>query len=82
MVETRIAPRYQVHKPALANYGGDKYPCTVRDLSATGAAIEFTEPVSVLPIKRAFTLVMPDDRLKLKCQIVWQRGYRMGVTFE
>jgi hypothetical protein len=82
MVETRIAPRYQVHKPAIANYGGDKYPCTVRDLSATGAAIEFAEPVNTLPIRTAFTLVMPDDRLKLKCCIVWQRGYRMGVTFE
>jgi hypothetical protein len=82
MVETRIAPRYQVHKPAIANYGGDKYPCTVRDLSATGAAIEFAEPVNTLPIRAAFTLVMPDDQLKLKCCIVWQRGYRMGVTFE
>jgi len=82
MVETRIAPRYQVHKPAVANYGGDKYPCMVRDLSTTGAAIEFAEPVGTLAIKRAFTLIMPDDRLKLACRIVWHRGYRMGVTFE
>ncbi len=82
MVETRIAPRYQVHKPAIANYGGDKYACTIRDLSATGAAIEFAEPVNTIPIKMAFMLVMPDERLKLKCRIVWQRGYRMGVTFE
>ncbi|HEY3663795.1 MAG TPA: PilZ domain-containing protein [Chthoniobacterales bacterium] len=82
MVETRIAPRYQVHKPAIAEYGGDKYPCTVRDLSATGAAIEFTELVSLIPIKKAFTLIIPDDRLQLPCRIVWQRDYRMGVTFE
>jgi PilZ domain len=82
MVETRIAPRYPVHKPGVANYGGDKYPCTVRDLSTTGAAIEFSEPVSAIPIKKAFTLVMPDDRLELACRIVWQRDYRMGVTFE
>jgi hypothetical protein len=82
MVETRIAPRHQVHKPAVADYGGDKYPCTLRDISITGAAIEFAEPVSVIPIKRAFTLIVPDDRLKLPCRIVWQRGYRMGVAFE
>jgi hypothetical protein len=82
MVETRIAPRYQVHKPAIAEYGGDKYPCTVRDLSTSGAAIEFAEPVSAIPIKKGFTLIMSDDRLKLPCRIVWQRGYRMGVTFE
>lgn len=82
MAETRIAPRYPVHKPAIAEYGGDKYPCTVRDLSTSGAAIEFTELVSTIPIKKAFTLIMPDDRLKLPCRIVWQRDYRMGVTFE
>jgi hypothetical protein len=82
MVEGRIAARYNVHKPAIAVYGGDKYPCTVRDISLTGAAIEFPERVSVIPIKKAFTLVMPDDRLKLPCRIVWQRDYRMGVTFE
>ena len=82
MVETRIAPRYQVQKPAIADYGGDKYPCTVRDLSATGAAVEFAEPAGALPIKKAFTLIIPDDRLKLECRIVWQRGYRMGVTFD
>jgi hypothetical protein len=82
MVETRVAPRYQVHKPAVAEYGGDKYPCTVRDLSTTGAAIEFTDLVSAIPIRKAFTLIMPDDRLKLACRIVWQRDYRIGVTFE
>ena len=64
MVETRIAPRYQVHKPAIVNYGGDKYACTIRDISATGAAIEFAELVKTLPIKRAFTLVMQDQDAK------------------
>src|SRR5262249_37619631 len=82
MVETRIAPRYPIHKPAVAEYGGDKYPCTVRDRSVTGAAAEFNDPADAIPIKKAFTLIMPDDRLKLPCRIVWQRGYRMGVTFE
>jgi hypothetical protein len=82
MVEARIAPRYQVHKPAVAEYGGDKYPCIVRDLSLTGAAVEFADPINNIPIKRAFTLIIPDDRLKLPCRIVWQRGYRIGVEFD
>jgi hypothetical protein len=82
MVETRIAPRYKVDKRAIAEYGGDKYPCTVRDLSATGAAIEFSDPVRVIPIANAFNLIMPDDGLKLPCHIVWKRDYRMGVTFD
>jgi hypothetical protein len=82
MVETRAAPRYRVDKPAIAEYGGDNYRCLVRDLSTTGAAIEFSQPVNVLPITKAFVLIIPDDGLKLPCRIVWKRDYRMGVTFD
>jgi hypothetical protein len=82
MVETRIAPRFRVDKPGIAEYGGDKYPCIVRDLSATGAAIEFSEPVNVIPIAKNFNLIIPEDGLKLACRVVWKRDYRMGVTFD
>jgi hypothetical protein len=82
MVETRIARRFKVDKRAIAEYGGDKYPCTIRDLSTTGAAIEFPDLVKVIPIAKAFNLLMPDDGLKLRCHIVWKRDYRMGVTFD
>ncbi len=82
MVETRIARRFKVDKRAIAEYGGDKYPCTVRDLSSTGAAIEFPDLVKVVPIAKAFNLLMPDDGLKLRCRIVWKRDYRMGVAFD
>jgi hypothetical protein len=81
MVETRIARRFKVDKRAIAEYGGDKYPCTVRDISTTGAAIEFPDPVNVLPFAKAFNLIIKDDGLKLACRIVWKRGYQMGVTF-
>ena len=81
MVETRIAPRHRVDKRAIAEYGGDKYPCIVRDISATGAAIEFPDPVSILPFAKDFHLIIKDDGLKLACRIVWKRDYRMGVTF-
>jgi PilZ domain len=79
MVETRVAPRVRVMKAAKIDYGGDKYPCTVRDISTTGAALEFSEVIR-LPDK--FTLIMPDDRLKLPCNVVWRRGYRVGVSFD
>jgi hypothetical protein len=82
MVDTRIAPRFRVDKRAVAEYGGDKYPCVVRDLSSTGAAVEFSEPVKVIPIAKAFNLILPEDRLKLPCRIVWRRDFRMGVTFD
>jgi hypothetical protein len=80
--EGRIAARYKCDKPAIAEYGGDKYPCTIRDLSSTGAAIEFPDHERVIPIKRGFNLIMPDDGLKLPCRIVWRRDDRMGITFD
>ena len=81
MTETRIAPRYRFDNRAIAEYGGDKYPCIVRDISVTGAAIEFPDPVSLLPFAKDFNLIIRDDGLKLACRIVWTRDYRMGVAF-
>jgi PilZ domain len=79
VVETRVAPRVRVMKAAKINYGGDKYPCVVRDISSTGAALEFSD-LSRIPDE--FTLIMLDERLKLLCRVVWRRDYRVGVRFE
>jgi hypothetical protein len=79
MVETRAAPRYRVTKPAQIECGGDKIACTLRDLSITGAALEVTDP-SGIPAK--FTLVVPEDRLKLPCRVVRRTGFRIGVVFD
>jgi hypothetical protein len=79
MVETRAAPRYRVIEPAQIEYGGDKITCTVRDLSTTGAALEVFDP-SGIPAK--FTLVVPEDELKLPCRVVRRTGFRIAVAFE
>lgn len=79
MVETRSAPRYRVAKSAKIDHGGDKIACILRDISATGAAIE------ILDLVRApteFTLIVPEDGLKLRCRVVWRKEYRIGVTFD
>jgi PilZ domain len=80
MLETRIAPRYRLSKAAQIDYGGDKTPCTIRDLSVTGAALEVSDLSARVP--DAFTLVVPEDKLKLPCRVVWRSGYRLGVAFE
>ena len=80
MVETRIAPRYRLSKAAQINYGGDKTPCTIRDLSVTGAALELSDLSATVP--DAFTLVVPEDKLKLPCRVVWRKAYKIGVNFE
>jgi hypothetical protein len=79
MVETRTAPRYRVAKPALIEHGGDKMKCTVRDLSVTGASLEVVDS-AVVPIR--FTLVVPQDGLKLCCRVVRRKDFQVGVAFE
>ena len=76
MVETRVAPRVRVMKAAKIDYGGDKYPCAVRDISSTGAALEFSD---LIRIPNEFSLILPDDQLRLSRRVVWRREYRVGV---
>jgi hypothetical protein len=80
MVETRVAPRYRVAKPAKIEYGGDKIACTIRDLSVTGAAIEIADRATVIPTK--VTLIVPEDGLRLPCHLVWRRAFRAGIAFD
>ncbi len=82
MVETRIAPRFRVKKPATVAYGGTKHNCTVRDISISGAALEFSDLVRSLCIPNQFILIIPEDGLRLPCSIAWHRDFRMGVAFE
>jgi hypothetical protein len=79
MVETRIAPRYRVTKPAKIEFGATAIACTVRDLSLTGAAIEVPNQTG---IPEKFTLVMTEDGLRLPCQVVWRKEFRIGVAFD
>jgi PilZ domain len=79
MVETRVAPRFRVTKPAIIDHGGDKIDCVVRDISTTGAAIEISD---VVRIPDYFVLSLPEDRLKLPCHVVWRTQYRIGVAFD
>ena len=79
MVEGRAAPRYRVKKPAWIEHGGDKTACTVRDLSLTGASLEVADP-TVVPA--TFTLVVPEDGLKIDCRVIRRTEFRLGILFE
>jgi PilZ domain len=79
MVETRIAPRVRVNKPAKIDHGGDKIDCIIRDLSATGAALEIS---NIVRVPDNFTLIMPEERLRLPCHVVWRREFRIGIAFD
>lgn len=79
MAEARKAPRHRVLKAGTIEFGGGAIDCVVRNLSATGAALEI---ISQIGIPERFVLVVPGDGLHLHCSIVWRRGYRIGVTFD
>ena len=79
MVETRAAPRHRVTKPAQIEHGGHKITCMLRDLSITGAALEVVDP-AIIPAN--FTLVLPEDGLKLPCRVIRRTDFRIGVAFD
>ena len=75
----RIAPRRRVLKAGAIVFGEASIDCTVRNLSATGAALEVVTP---LFIPDRFTLVVPTEQLSRPCHMVWRKDRRMGVTFD
>jgi hypothetical protein len=82
MIETRIANRHRVLKPAMIEFGAAnsvRIDCVIRDLSLTGAGLEVTSQTGI-PDK--FTLVVPGDRLSLPCTVVRRAQYRLGVAFD
>ena len=77
MGDNRIASRQRVLKGGTIEFGGGAITCTVRNISATGAALDVTSPVG---IPAQFTLVTKGSHLP--CRVVWRKEKRIGVTFE
>jgi hypothetical protein len=54
-------------------------PCTVLDVSDTGASIELSDPGAVpARLRLAFSR---DVRTGRPCEVAWQRGKTIGVKF-
>jgi PilZ domain len=79
MDKPRIAPRKRVLKGGTIEFSGESIPCTVRNISASGAALEVT---TVLWFPDRFTLGVESDGLRRPCHIVWRKEKRIGVAFE
>jgi hypothetical protein len=82
MVETRKANRFHVNKSAAVGFVEPKYLCKVRNISITGAALEFSDPVRLLRLPERFALKIIDYDLNLRCRVVWRKPYKVGITFE
>lgn len=78
MIEKRAAPRFKVLKGGAVAVEGGSIPCTVRNLSSTGAAVDFAQHVE---LPATFTLVIERDRFTRRCRPVWSNERRVGLAF-
>jgi len=76
MEDHRITSRQRVLKGGTIEFGGGAITCTVRNISATGAALD----VNPVGIPAQFTLITEGSHLP--CRVVWRKERRIGVTFE
>jgi hypothetical protein len=74
----RAAPRQRILKAGSIEFSGSTIDCVVRNISATGAAIEVASPVG---IPAEFNLVISGNIAKRPCRVVWVRDNRIGVAF-
>lgn len=79
MENDRIAPRQRVLKAGTIAFSGSKVDCLIRNISATGAALEVNSP---LWFPDAFMLVTTSDGSSRRCHIVWRNEKRIGVAFD
>ena len=79
MDEHRAAPRHRVLKAGTIEFSGESIPCTVRNLSASGAAIEINSP---LWFPDRFVLAVASEGLRKQCRVVRRQDRRIGVAFE
>jgi len=78
MIDRRISPRMRMLKSGKIFLGTHAVVCTVRNLSETGACLEFSSTFGI-PAKFEFEL---PERCHRTCKVVWANGSRMGVQFE
>ena len=76
--ENRGDLRSRTLKGASISFAGGAIDCTVRNISASGAALDVASP---LGIPEEFVLVVPADKLRQLCRVVWRKEKRIGVVF-
>jgi PilZ domain len=79
MEERRTAPRHRILKAGTIEFGGAAVPCTVRNLSVSGAGIEINSP---LWFPDRFVLAVASEGWRKPCRVVWRQERRIGVAFE
>jgi hypothetical protein len=79
MIERRMTQRHRVLKGGTIAFDGNDLACTVRNLSANGAALDLAYSVSLPP---SFMLLIESNQLVRRCHPVWSSDKRIGVAFD
>jgi PilZ domain len=79
MEERRTSPRHRLLKAGTIEFGQESLPCTVRNLSNTGAGLEINSP---LWFPDRFVLAVPSEGWRKPCRMVWRSEKRIGVVFD
>ena len=74
----RIALRRRILKAGTISFGGGAITCAIRNISATGAALEVE---SSLGIPDRFSLVLEMEHRQRSCAVMWRKEKRIGVRF-
>ncbi|MFT4119985.1 PilZ domain-containing protein [Bradyrhizobium sp.] len=78
MIEKRTAQRHRVFKGGTITYENSGIACTVRNMSASGAAIDLDAAV---PLPQSLTLSITRDNFVKNCRTVWRSDRRVGLAF-
>ena len=78
MIEKRAAQRYRVFKGGKITFENSGITCTVRNMSADGAAIDLD---ALVTLPQSFTLAIARDNFGRKCRPVWRSDRRIGLAF-
>jgi hypothetical protein len=85
MVEQRKAHRVVFERGFSANMmaidGTWRRPCTMEDVSNTGAKLTVAGSIEGLPLKEFFLVLSTMGQAYRRCQLAWVNGDQVGVVF-
>src|SRR5919106_6991123 len=84
-MEHRKAHRVVFERGFAANMmaidGTWQRPCTMQDVSETGAKLIVDGSIEGLPLKEFFLLLSTVGKAYRRCQLAWVNGDQVGVSF-
>ena len=84
-MELRKATRVVFERGFPANMmaidGTWRRPCTMEDVSDTGARLTIDGSIEGLPLKEFFLLLSTMGKAYRRCQLAWVNGDQVGVFF-